>query len=85
MVKVGDRYTCPVCGKYEFEYAGNFDICPVCGWEDDLVQLDEPDEEGGANNMSLNQARRAYARGLVHLIKANEWYPDDEEEDCQTI
>lgn len=62
-VKMGDRYACPVCGRYEFERAGNHDICPVCGWEDDIVQLRNPDEEACANNMSLNQAKAAYARG----------------------
>ncbi|MDD4807476.1 MAG: CPCC family cysteine-rich protein [Oscillospiraceae bacterium] len=38
-------------------------MCPVCGWEDDGVQLDEPDLEGGANEMSLNEAREAYRQG----------------------
>ena len=33
IVKVGESYICPVCGKYTFEYAGDFDICPVCNWE----------------------------------------------------
>lgn len=62
-VKSGESYICPVCGKYMFESAGEFDICPVCNWEDDLVQLDDPDEEGGANRMSLNQACEAWAAG----------------------
>lgn len=62
-VKSGESYICPVCGKYMFESAGEFDICQVCNWEDDLVQLDDPDEEGGANRMSLNQAREAWAAG----------------------
>ena len=57
-------HMCPVCGKYEFEYEGCFDICPVCGWEDDNYQLYSPDEDGGANRMSLNQAREAYKKGL---------------------
>lgn len=80
-VKVGERYICPVCGKYEFEKAGDYDICPVCGWEDDLVQLDDPDEEDCANCMSLNQAKRAYEKGLVQLIKDNEPYPEGEDSD----
>lgn len=62
-VKAGESYTCLVCGKYTFERAGEFDICEVCGWEDDLVQLENPDEEDCANHMSLNQAREAYSRG----------------------
>lgn len=63
IVKVGESYICPVCGKYTFEYAGDFDICPVCNWEDDLCQLENPDEEDCANHMSLNQAREAWAHG----------------------
>lgn len=54
---------CPVCGKHDFKEDNNFDICPVCGWENDGVQLDDPDFEGGANDMSLNQAKKAYAEG----------------------
>ena len=65
IVKVGESYICPVCGKYTFEYAGDFDICPVCNWEDDLCQLENPDEEDCANHMSLNQAREAWAHGRV--------------------
>lgn len=62
-IKMGDKHTCPVCGKYTFEHAGNYDICDVCGWEDDYIQLINPDEEECANTMSLNQAREAWARG----------------------
>ena len=51
IVKVGESYICPVCGKYTFEYAGDFDICPVCNWEDDLCQLENPDEEDCANHL----------------------------------
>ena len=61
--KYSTPHICPVCGKYEFEGFGSFDVCEVCGWEDDPVQERYPDEEGGANAMSLNQAREAYARG----------------------
>ena len=50
-----DKHLCPVCGKYEFEEQGYFNICDVCGWEDDPLQLKEPNLEGGANETSLNQ------------------------------
>lgn len=44
-----DLYPCPCCGYLVFEEGpGSYDICPVCGWEDDLVQLRFP-EMGGAN------------------------------------
>ena len=51
---------CPVCGKYYFSERGSYEICPVCGWEDDPSQKRYPDMEGGANRESLNEARRKY-------------------------
>ena len=56
-------HVCPVCGQFMFESTGEFEICEVCGWEDDWVQLDDPNEEECANKMSLNQARKAWANG----------------------
>lgn len=57
------KHKCPVCGKYWFEEYDSFDICDVCGWEDDAYQEENPDEEGCANQMSLKQAKNAYAEG----------------------
>lgn len=55
---------CPVCGKYEFEYEydeyGSFDICPICGWEDDGLQGNDHNYAGGANSLSVNEARIEY-------------------------
>ena len=53
---------CPVCGKYLFAETGDYDICPVCNWENDPIQSDTPDFSGGANVMSLNEARKAYRK-----------------------
>ena len=35
------RYACPCCSYYTFEEkpSGTYYICPVCYWEDDIVQL----------------------------------------------
>ena len=55
-----NKYRCPVCGRHYFEQIGKYEICPVCGWEDDPVQRRDPDFEGGANRPSLNQARAAF-------------------------
>lgn len=44
----------------EEEPPGTFDICRVCVWEDDNVQFRDPDYEGGANRVSLRQARENY-------------------------
>jgi len=40
---------------------GTFLICPVCWWEDDDAQFRRPDLVGGANGVSLEQARRNYS------------------------
>lgn len=41
---------------------GTFQICPVCRWEDDNVQFEDLDYEGGANAMSLREARENFLR-----------------------
>ena len=54
------RRLCPVCRKHQFEKIGNYEICPVCNWEDDPVARKDPAFEGGANHMSLEEARERY-------------------------
>lgn len=62
--ELGDKnFPCPVCEKYTFRAFGNFEVCPVCNWENDDYQYDFPDEDGGANRMSLNQAREVWKKG----------------------
>lgn len=61
--EISKRHICPVCGRFWFEKHGSLEICEICEWQDDLVQEMNPDEEGGANRMSLNQARAAYKAG----------------------
>ena len=53
------KYKCPCCRFYTLEReAGNtFQLCFVCYWEDDGIQLLDEDYEGGANAISLRQAR----------------------------
>lgn len=56
-------YPCPCCGflTRSEEALGTFDICPVCGWEDDYLQGRDLLLEGGANTVSLAEARRNFA------------------------
>ncbi|ADB39206.1 CPCC family cysteine-rich protein [Spirosoma linguale] len=58
------KYQCPCCGYYTFQEPvdNHFDICPVCYWEDDGVQLHNPTYEGGANQVSLLEARNNYKK-----------------------
>jgi hypothetical protein len=56
------NYQCPCCGYLTFseEVNGTFEICPVCFWEDDNVQSEDPSFEGGANDVSLIKARKNF-------------------------
>jgi hypothetical protein len=57
-------FSCPCCGNLTRlrEEIGTYDICPVCGWQDDSVQFNDPTYDGGANEMSLNDARANYKK-----------------------
>ena len=59
-----EKFACPCCGflTLEEEPPGTYDICPVCFWEDDLVQFNNPGHGGGANKVSLFEARQNFAR-----------------------
>lgn len=56
-------FPCPCCGYLTLgeRPPGTYEICPVCCWEDDYVQFHDPDSAGGANKVSLRQARANFA------------------------
>ena len=56
------EYPCPCCGQLTLEEKppGTYLICRVCHWEDDPVQFDDPSYTGGANRVSLEQARENF-------------------------
>jgi hypothetical protein len=55
--RVSVMETCPCCGYKTLPEKHLYDICPICFWEDDIVQFEDPDFEGGANIVSLRQAQ----------------------------
>jgi hypothetical protein len=56
------KFTCPCCGYKTFSRSpGYYEICHVCFWEDDPVQLLNPWDHPGANKVSLQQAQKNYA------------------------
>ncbi|MEL7607369.1 MAG: CPCC family cysteine-rich protein [Sedimentibacter saalensis] len=55
------KYTCPCCGYKTLDDEHEYDICPVCYWEDDYLQFENVDLKSGANNgISLRQAQKNF-------------------------
>ncbi|QSB04193.1 CPCC family cysteine-rich protein [Natronoglycomyces albus] len=54
------KFPCPCCGYVVHDDVGSYMICPVCWWEDDLIQLRWPTLRGGANKPSLVEVRKNY-------------------------
>ena len=69
------NYPCPCCNNLTLSELppGTFEVCPVCLWEDDTVQFNDPTYEGGANKMSLSTARKNYLKfGAVEKAVVSE-------------
>jgi hypothetical protein len=65
---------------------GSYDICGLCGWEDDCVQLANPTSSGGANKNSLHEVQVAAlerypldVRELNGIIRSLRWRPLSQE------
>lgn len=55
-------YPCACCGYFTCpEGPGSWFICPICFWEDDYTQLQDPAYAGGANRVSLIDAQANFA------------------------
>jgi len=56
-----DKFPCPCCGHLVHDYVpGHHQVCPICGWEDDLSQLRFPQMPGSSNTVSLAEAQQNY-------------------------
>ena len=58
--KLNKRLPCPCCGTLALSEPGAYEICQICGWEDDPVQAADPKYKGGANRLSLAEARKLW-------------------------
>jgi hypothetical protein len=68
------QFPCPCCGFRTLteQAPGTYEICELCGWEDDPVQFDDPMFPGGANRESLIECRLAFfsSTAAAELVKA---------------
>lgn len=55
------KFPCPCCGYLVFDHEPGFhQICPICGWEDDLSQLRFALMPGSSNTVCLGEAQKNY-------------------------
>lgn len=67
------KFPCPCCGaQNQVDEEGGYDICQICGWEDDRYQRNFPDETGANGKLTLSEARRIWAAGK----SIKEWCPN---------
>ena len=57
-----ERHACPCCGYKTLEERGVFSLCHICFWEDDPVQVKNPNYVSGANNVSLYEAQKNFKK-----------------------
>lgn len=81
-----EKCACPCCGFKTFDEPprGSYDICSVCFWEDDSIQLQDPDYVGGANGVSLKQGQKNFLKFGVckkEMIKNVKRQTKDEQRD----
>ena len=51
------REQCPCCDYVTLSERGDWEICPICFWEDDWTNVDNLDRESGVNGLTLREAR----------------------------
>ena len=62
-MKEEKKIECPCCKNLTLpEKEPWYFICPICLWENDPIQFEDPDFTGGANEYSLNQARKNFIK-----------------------
>ena len=61
---------CACCGKNILPPDSLFEICLICGWQQDEAQEDDPNYCGGANELSLNEYKKKH---LQKQSKQNGW------------
>src|SRR3954469_10282348 len=61
-------HQCPACDYFSLTTRGQYDICPVCFWEDSGQDLGQLDAHSGPNHLTLREARANFLSfGACHL------------------
>lgn len=54
---LGAVHQCPACDYFTLPNRSQYEICPICFWEDDGLDLDRLDVVSGPNHLTLRNAR----------------------------
>ena len=57
-----ELFPCPCCNSRTVGEPGTYEVCDLCGWEDDPIQSTDPDYAGGANSESLHMAKARWRK-----------------------
>lgn len=58
------KHRCVCCGNLTIDDSDpiGYEICPVCFWENDPMQNENPDHRGGANRIFLNETHENHKK-----------------------
>lgn len=68
---------CPACDYFSLPKRGQYEICPVCFWEDDGLDVDQLDVVSGPNHLTLRQARANFRQIGACDLNAREHILDE--------
>lgn len=54
---IGCELQCPCCDYFTLGERGKYEICPICFWEDDGIDLEDLDEHSVPNHITLREGR----------------------------
>ena len=69
---MSERHVCPCCGYRTLPERGEYELCPVCFWEDDGDEMDDAASLDGPNGQTLAEGQRTYARygaSCIHCLE----------------
>ena len=69
---------CPCCDYFTLEIRGDYDICPVCFWEDSGQDIDQLNKHSGPNHQTLKNGRENFLKigacdkkAIKHVLPKN--------------
>lgn len=72
---LGAAHRCPVCDYFTLPNRGQYEICPICFWEDDGLDVDRLDVVSRPNHLTLREARANFhkigacdLKGQLHVV-----------------